>query len=393
MTLLLFLSGLFFFTFVVGSLLEKIRIPWIFAALLLGAALSFHNPFPEITSSQTFSFLSTLGMYFLLFVVGLEIDVQQLRKSSWFILKGTLIIIPLEALVGGIVIHALFGTPWLLSYVVSLSFATVGEAILVPILDEFGIINTKLGQSIIGIGSLDDFIEILMLIVVAFLAGTTANGHSDVSVILLSLFGLCALTALMLFMHNSHKSYFSFRNIQTAFLLTLFVFCLFVGIGELGHAAPIAAILAGISIRTFLPEERFANIESEVKTMCYGFFAPIFFLSIGVSIDMSFLLAAPITVLIITLTSKAMKLLGSYIVAHKELGGRQSILLGIGLSIRFSTSLIIVKILLENGLIHEQLYSAIIASSIIFKFIVPVLFALLLKRWMPAVKQLDATSA
>jgi len=387
MNILLFLSGVFLFTLIVGRFIERLRIPWIFAALLLGTMLSFYNPFSEITSSPTFDFLAMLGMYFLLFVVGLEIDVKKLQKSSGFILKGTVMIIFLEALVGGVIIHFLFDTSWTLSYIVSLSFATVGEAILIPILDEFGIINSKLGQSIIGIGSLDDFIEIFMLIIVAFIAGSSEANYNEVIIILLSLFSIFGMTGLMLYIHNGHSHKFVFTNVQTTFLLTLFIFSLFVGIGELGHAAPIAAILAGISVRNFLPGKMFSAIENEVKSMCYGFFAPIFFLSVGASIDTEFLLAAPMAILIIAVTSSALKIIGSYMTAHKELGEKQSFLLGVGLSIRFSTSIIIVKILLENGLIDEHLYSAIVASSIIFQFIVPVLFAVLLKKWMPEVVQ------
>ena len=82
--------------------------------------------------------------------------------------------------------------------------------------------------------------------------------------------------------------------------------------------------------------------------------------------------------------SNGAKLLGSYIAAKNELGTKQSILLGIGLSVRFSTSIIIIKILFDNGLVGADLYSVIIASSIVFKFIVPVLFSNLIVRWKVA---------
>jgi len=79
--------------------------------------------------------------------------------------------------------------------------------------------------------------------------------------------------------------------------------------------------------------------------------------------------------------SKGAKILGTLIIGKKEFGIKKTILLGIGLSVRFSTSIIIIKILFENGLINIGLYSVIVASSIVFKFIVPVLFSNLLVRW------------
>ncbi len=261
----------------------------------------------------------------------------------------------------------------------ALSFATVGEAILIPILDEFKIVNTKLGQSIIGIGTLDDVIEILILILVIFLIGSNTT-HSKIALILISLFTLFGL-AFGLTKLKKESAKFGFLSIENLFLFVLFIFFLFLGVGEYEHATAIAALLSGIALKTFIPEERLRTIESEVKTMCYGFFAPLFFVWVGITMDINYLVPYPLLVLLVVGVSNGAKILGSLVVGKKELGIKKSILLGIGLSVRFSTSIIIVKILFENGLIHTGLYSVIVASSIAFTFITPVLFSNLLVRW------------
>ena len=157
---------------------------------------------------------------------------------------------------------------------------------------------------------------------------------------------------------------------------------LFIGIGEYALAAPLAAFLAGIGLKMFLPEKRMNAIESEVRTICYGFFAPIFFLWVGLGMDVNYLFSFPLLIVFVILVSSGAKILGSYIIARKELGGvKQSVLLGVGTSVRFSTSIIIIKILFDNGLIESDLYSIIIASTIIFTFIVPILFSTLASRW------------
>ncbi len=379
----LFLAFAFSLTFAIGLLLEKIRVPWIFAALLIGASLTFYNPFYSVTSSQTFSLLAQLGMYFLLFVIGFEIDLTKMKKAGRFILKSTFFIIFLEALFGTALIHLVFGYDLFISFIVALSFATVGEAILIPILDEFKIINTKLGQSIIGIGLLDDILEILILIVVIFVVGTTTHTPTGISMTIAALFLLFGLTFALTKLEKASKK-FNFLNVEILFLFILFVFFLFLGIGGYAHAIPIAAFLAGIALKTFIPEKRLKKVESEVKTMCYGFFAPIFFLGVGLSMDIKYIIAFPLLILLIVIVSNGAKLLGSYIVARKELGSKQSILLGIGLSVRFSTSIVIVKILFENNIIGSKLFSIIIASSIVFTFLVPLLFSNLLVRWKVA---------
>jgi len=351
--LFIFSSITFLFTFIIGRLVEKIRVPWIFAALIFGFLLAIYNPFTSITSLPEFNFLAQLGMYFLLFIIGFELDLDKLKKQGKFIIKATFFIIFLEAFFGTLLIHFVFRYEWFISFVVALSFATVGEAILIPILDEFKIVNTKLGQSIIGIGTLDDVIEILILILVIFLIGSNTT-HSKIALILISLFTLFGL-AFGLTKLKKESAKFGFLSIENLFLFVLFIFFLFLGVGEYAHATAIAALLSGIALKTFIPEERLRTIESEVKTMCYGFFAPLFFVWVGITMDINYLVSYPLLVLLI--------------------------LLGIGLSVRFSTSIIIVKILFENGLIHTGLYSVIVASSIVFKFIIPVLFSNLLVRW------------
>jgi len=376
----LFLSVVFLFTFLIGRLIEKIRVPWIFAALLLGTVLAIYNPFISITSSEVFLFLAQLGMYFLLFMIGLEIDLKQMKKESTFIIKGTLFIISLEAVFGSLVVHFIFGYDWIISLLVSLSFATVGEAILIPILDEFKMVNTRLGQAIIGIGTLDDAIEMLTLILVVVLIGSRTSIHFNIGLMLVSLLILFILT-IGLTKFNSTGEKFAFLDVNLLFLFTIFILFMFIGIGEYAEAAPLAALLAGIGLGNFIPQKRLELIDSEVKTMCYGFFAPVFFLWVGATMDMDYLVKYPLLVLLVVTVSKGAKLLGSYIVAKDELGTKGSILLGIGLSVRFSTSIIIIKLLFENGLIGNELYSVIIASSIAFKFIVPVLFSNLLVKW------------
>jgi Kef-type K+ transport system membrane component KefB len=376
----LFLAFVYFFTYLVGRFVEKIRVPWVFAALLLGFLLAVRNPFATFTSSGTFTFLGELGMYFLLFMIGFELDLEELKKSGAFIVRSTFFIIFLEAVFGTVLIHFVFGYGVGISFLVSLSFATVGEAILLPILDEFGAVNTKLGQSIIGIGTLDDIIEVCLLLVVGVLLGSGRSTSGQSLLVLGSLFVLFVMTWGLVSLRGQSRK-FSFHGIENLFLFVLFVFFLFIGVGEYAHASAVAALFAGIGLKTFIPKERLEFLKSEIRTMCYGFFAPLFFVWVGVSLDVEYLFSSPVYVLLVVAVSNMAKILGSWLMGRHEMGTRQSVLLGIGLSVRFSTSIVIVKLLFEGGLIGSDLYSIIVASSIAFMFIAPVLFANLIVRW------------
>jgi Kef-type K+ transport system membrane component KefB len=101
--------------------------------------------------------------------------------------------------------------------------------------------------------------------------------------------------------------------------------------------------------------------------------------------DINFLQEYFPLILIMVLVSSFAKYLGSFIAARRELGGKQSILLGTGLLVRFSTSIVIVNILLNKGMISEELYSIIMATSIIFTIITPLIFSRLTYLWKDSI--------
>lgn len=376
----LFLALLYFLTFVLGGLIRKIKIPWIFASLFLGFFASIYNPFVSVTSSPTFSQFANIGMYLLLFIVGFQLDLEKMKKTSGFIFRATFFIIFFEAVFGILLIHYLFEVDWLISFVVALSFATVGEAVLVPILDEFKMINTKLGQSILGIGILDDLIEVFTLIIVIIMISSGTGGGFDTGLSILSLSTVIILTYL-LFKFKGASHFLKDINEELLFLISLFIFFLFIGLGSLGSAEPIGALLAGIGVKLHTPDSVVRELESRLKALTYGMFAPIFFFWVGSSINFDYIVSYPLFVLSIVLVSNGSKMLGSIIMGRKELGMKKSIVMGIGLSIRFSTSIVIIKILYDNNIVGIDLYSAIIASTMAFKLIVPLLFARLLLKW------------
>ena len=103
--------------------------------------------------------------------------------------------------------------------------------------------------------------------------------------------------------------------------------------------------------------------------------------------NINYLFYSPLLILIVFFASGLSKLIASYIMGAKQLGKKRSIILGIGLSVRFSTSLVIIKILLDNSLIRERLYTIIVASSILFTLIIPILFSKLVSRLKEAKKK------
>ncbi len=382
MDIILFLAVVYLFTFFVGILLEKIRIPWIFASLIFGLLLAAYNPFPIVTNSETFKFLANLGMLFLLLMIGLEIDLKEMISKSKFFMKATTFIILFETLFGSLVIHFVFGYSWFISVLAAMSFATVGEAVLIPILDEFKLVNKPLGKTIIGIGVLDDVFEIATLTIACIMAGVVVKKAVDYSHIEITMFSLIILFILAFAIIKLRKEIRKLRapSIEAIFLFVMFLFCLFVAVGEYADAAAIGAILAGVGIKNFLSEKRLETILSEVKTTAYGIFAPLFFVWVGSGVSINYLITYPLLVILVVIVSGAAKAISSYIVGRKELGFKESIIMGISLTVRFSSSIVVMKILYDSGLIKVGLYSVLIASTAVF-IIVPIFISYLITRW------------
>jgi Ca2+-transporting ATPase len=170
------------------------------------------------------------------------------------------------------------------------------------------------------------------------------------------------------------------KGIEAIFLLILAIFFLFIGLGEFAEAMAIGALLAGITGRNFLPEKRLEAIDPQIKSITYGFFGPIFFFWVGVDTNVNFLFSASLLVFLVIGVTYSAKILATYLTGKKELGVKPSILMGVGLCVRFSTSLVIIKFLFERTLIRIELYSILIASTIA-SFIVPFLISYLINKW------------
>ncbi len=379
-TLIFIIASAFLGTLVLGYLLEKIRTPWIFGALIVGFLLNYLGFSKFLTNSNTFMWVSNLGMYFLLFIIGFEIDTKEWFKQGKFIIKSTAFIIPFEAIFGAMFFHFFFHTNWYVSFVAALSFATVGEAILVPILDEFKLINTKFGNAIIGVGILDDVFEVLTLILVSTMITSVSHEVYNSLIALLGVFGLF-IGMLTLTKMKKEVHIFKTPKIGMMLVVVISILFLFIAIGSIGDVSALGALLAGIGAKMFIPRNRTKFIEKEIKGISYGFFAPLFFLMVGATTDIHYILTAPMLVILAMVVSFLGKFIGSLIAGIKELGIRGAALFGTALSVRFSTSVVLTKMMLDYGIIPMSMYSVIITATAIFTLVIPELISIMLSKW------------
>lgn len=380
-----------------GYLMEKkVKIPWMFAALFFGIFLSALGLFKDAIQSESFQTFASLGLLFLLFLIGFNFRPEKIRRLRTHILRGTAFIITLEGVLGTLLLYLAFPAEvsgsLVIAAITAFSFATVGEVVLLPILKEFKVLSTAFGQLTLGIGTFDDVIEILLLVLVTNIsllpvAATAAQNVPPASTMLATLGGLGLASVLILKARRAIRSRLQkvYRFHYVHYLLLLVLFFSFVAAGQFVFEglAPISAILAGLVARQLFPRHISYENEKALNFLGYIFLAPLFFLSIGAEVSIPTLFLAPLLIAAIYAVSKGSKLLASFLMFRKLLGAKYSLLMGLGLSVRFSTSLIVQFLLFQAGLITLTLFSALIATAILMKPVIIVIYSWALAKGRP----------
>src|SRR6056297_2702721 len=267
-----------------GMLMAKINQPVVLGQILAGliigpALLDIVNP-NEIINS-----FSQIGVILLMFIAGMETDLNDLKKSagpSSFIALGG-IILPFLGGVG--IIMLLFPEGGLNQGLFTGTLLTATSiSITVQALREFGKIRTKTGISNLGAAIMDDVLGIIILTVVVGMA-FPHNGNSTGFVILkIIMFLFIALLAGKLFTTFINKvSYKFFRNRNVAEFALILCFLLAFTAEEFGVAAIIGAYFTG---DVFAVSPFASRVEQDIFSIAYTVFTPIFFISIGLKVSL-----------------------------------------------------------------------------------------------------------
>jgi len=170
--LLLEFALLFALTYLLAGLPERVHIPGIPGALFVGMViycLPLGGRLLTLPLSVPISFLAEAVLLFLLFFIGLQIDLDEMRKPSGGIVRLTVLNTAFP-FIFGIIAMIMLGYGWILAIVIGLTRMPTAEAVLVPILDKFKLIHTRVG-SFTGAGVPDDVIELIVISVVSIWVG------------------------------------------------------------------------------------------------------------------------------------------------------------------------------------------------------------------------------
>lgn len=366
-----------------GYVSTRFRQPSVLGELLVGLVLGptilnmlfswpiFHEP--ELLE-EALTLMAELGVIMLMFLAGLELHLSELLSSGKVsALSGILgVLVPLGLGYGTAI---LFGVESTEALFIALTLSATSVSISAQTLMELGVLRTRVGLGLLGSAVLDDILVILLLSAsFVFISGSASEGLGGVGVTVLAMVAYLAVAVLVgLFLLPRLVIWVERLPISQGIIaFALIITLLFAWAAEV--IGSMAAITGAFLVGLFLARTPFRErIEQGVSTMAYGFFVPIFFVNIGLAVNMRAVgdnaILFAVTISIVAVISK---IIGSGLGAL--IGGfnrRESLQLGIGMVSRGEVGLIVATFALSEGLLSSGNFSIVVFMIIVATLITP----------------------
>lgn len=370
-----------------GELFERFKQPAMIGEILAGIIIG-----PSLLNityrTEEIKIISDLGIFLLVIIAGLEIDLEEIIKSF----KGKNIIISIMAfflpLISGFLVGYFYDLKTMTALFIGLCVAITALPVSVRILMDLGKINSEVGQKIISVAIFDDVLALTILGVLLNIKDTDMSLGSIATVLAISSLKLILFLVILLFAYKGIQKIAKRENyLETKLNLFLeilkgkeslyslfFVFILlFATMTEtLGFHYIVGTFFAAMLItEKLVGKTHLDSFHKTTNSLAMGFLAPIFFAGIGlefnfVSIQNFGLLAAVLAV------SYFSKIIGGY------LGGRfaglskaVSTTMGIGLNARGIMELVIANIAYKSGLITLEIFSILVIMGVVTTLTTP----------------------
>ncbi len=379
--------------FLFSELSVLLKIPRVIGQIAAGIVLSIgfiKGFFFTGGTLEVFSFLAYLGTIFLFFFVGLEINMKRFKENLNQAALISFLNTSIPFIMGLIVGKFFFGFDTIVAVIIGISLSVSSQAISLDVLDEFRMLNTRIGNLIMAAGAVDDVFELVLIsgILMVINAATGFSGlfevffNGFVFILIIIVFRMFLVPYLIDKLEDE-------KDPTLLFAGAVMVSLMMAGIAQyLGLDALIGALIAGVLVRqTFLAEGKHGlfeehNVAKVIHTMAFGFLVPLFFVWVGLNTNISSLFNNFGFSLVLTLIAIVGTVGGTFFAVILTKGTiKDGLLIGWGVSPKGDVELVIATLALQNYLITVDIFSAIILMALITTIISPIIFRLLLKRF------------
>lgn len=273
----------------------KLRVPAVALEIILGIVVG-PSVLGWVQMDAPLTVLSAIGLAFLLFLGGLEIDLASLRGRTVRISRSWGLTCAI-AIAVGVALALLDHQDSAAILAIAISSTSLG--LVVPVLRDVGANRGSFGQTVLAASSVAEFGSLLLL---SIFFSTTGESPAT-QIVLLGIFAV-ALAAMAFSLAKVDRGTRLFEvlddladtasQLRVRFLMVV-LFAFVTVATDLGFEAILGSFAAGVLLRFGDREDRLdeAKLRYKIDGIGYGFLVPIFFVTSGVQVDASALLSSP----------------------------------------------------------------------------------------------------
>ena len=380
---LLILAVILLSTKVFGLISERVHMPQVVGALLAGVVLG-----PSVLGlvEETDFLLKTseIGVILLMFMAGLDTDLEELKKTGLasFVIALIGVVVPLIAGTG---LYLVFfpdaGEPlhMLKELFIGVVLTATSVSITVETLREMGRLKGKVGTAILGAAIIDDIMGIIVLTLVSAMTDPTVQPIAVLGRIV-AFFILVVIVGFVMYrLFRAITNEWSNHRRIAIYALSFCLILSFVAEHYFGIADITGAYFAGLILCNLLEAREYIN--KKVNILAYMFFSPVFFASMGIKTELDGMTGS---LLIFSFALLAVAIITKIIgcgLGAKLMGFNwsDSLSIGLGMVSRGEVALIVAQKGAQVGLIDSSLFPPIVLVVIVTTLITPILLKLFMK--------------
>jgi len=356
-------------SFIFSEIASYFKYPKIIGQILAGVVIGLplmRTILPLEGSMDFINMLAELGIVFLMLLVGLEADYKTLKslsKPSTMLATFSMVL----SFVFAVAVTLYFEYDLIVALVVGTALAVSAEPITAKLLIEINKLKTRAGEILIGAGLIDDilgmlFLSVLILIIHEKSAKSILFFPLEVFsfVVIMFVFFKLISRAMVFLRKEPTESFFAVMVILT---LAIAYLSELMGIGIV-IGAFVAGLILQASIKDVYLEQKMV---SDIKDIAFAFFVPFFFVVVGLNLNLKDISTNWILVGVLLVVAVAGKMLAAYALKpiFPKVSWNSLTLLGAGMNSRGIFGLVILLIAKNEGIIPQNLFSAVVIISII----------------------------
>lgn len=376
---LLDIAMILVFTKIGGIISKKAKMPEVLGALVAGVILG-----PVVLNliqyDNDIKLLSNLGVIMLMFVSGLETNIDEFKKAGFtaFIIALLGIVLPL---ILGTLGAFLFFHNVVENIFVGVILTATSVSISAETLKELGKLNTRAGVNILGAAVIDDVLGLILISVVLAVVNSSGSGGfgtagmSSLVFVFIKIAVFCIVSIIAIVYLPKYINKFTMNAKPGKEMLTfsiaagLLVACIaeYLGIAAITGAYICGLVLSSISHREYL--------ERNVRAISSGFLSLIFFASVGIEANLKGL---NMEALYITLVMFVIAVIGKIIgcggaARILKMTRSESLQIGVGMISRGEVAIITANIGLQQKIISEEIFLPTLIVVILTTIVTPIL--------------------